>query len=115
MPIIIDRHDLEESRRRQLLALHGVRRGLERFAARDTAVWSAPVALIRTQLVGELQELIAALDRRLPQVARAGEASIARDAAPLKVKALKRIAELEGHDSLSGSTAAPAHKSTTAR
>jgi len=45
--------------------------------------------------VRELQELIAALDRRLPQVQRAGEASIARDAAALKARALKRIEELE--------------------
>jgi len=42
-----------------------------------------------------LQELIEALDRRFPQVERAGEATIARDAAALKVKALARIAELE--------------------
>ena len=61
------------------------------------------MALIRAQLVRELQELIAALDGRLPHVERAGEVSIARDAAALKVKALKRIAELEGHDSLSES------------
>jgi len=45
--------------------------------------------------VRELRELIAALDRRLPQVQRAGEASIAHDAALLKAQALKRIAELE--------------------
>ena len=43
----------------------------------------------------ELQELIAALDRRVPQVQRAGEASIAREAAALKTRALKRIEELE--------------------
>jgi hypothetical protein len=44
--------------------------------------------------VRELQELIAALDRRLPQVQRAGEVSIAREAAALKTRALKRIEEL---------------------
>jgi hypothetical protein len=43
----------------------------------------------------ELLELIAALDRRVPHVERAGEASIARDAAALKARALKRIEELE--------------------
>ena len=43
----------------------------------------------------ELLELIAALDRRVPQAQRAGEASIARDAAALKARALKRIDELE--------------------
>jgi hypothetical protein len=42
-----------------------------------------------------LHELIAALDHRLPQVRRAGEAAIAQDAASLKAKALERIAELE--------------------
>lgn len=46
-------------------------------------------------VVRELLELIAALDRRVPQVQRVGEASIARDAAALKARALKRIKELE--------------------
>ena len=45
--------------------------------------------------VHELLELIAALDRRVPQVQRAGETAIARDAASLKARALKRIEELE--------------------
>lgn len=45
--------------------------------------------------VHELLELIAALDRRLPQVQRAGETAIARDAVTLKARALKRIEELE--------------------
>jgi hypothetical protein len=53
------------------------------------------MAVTRTRLVRELTELIAALDRRVPHVERAGEASIARDAAALKVRALKRIEELE--------------------
>jgi hypothetical protein len=48
-----------------------------------------------TALAKTLTELIEALDRRIPHVERAGEASIARDAAALKVKALKRIAELD--------------------
>jgi hypothetical protein len=42
-----------------------------------------------------LHELIAALDRRRPRVERAGEASVARDAAALKAKAIERLAELE--------------------
>ena len=46
--------------------------------------------------VRELYELIAALDRRVPQVQRVGEVSIARAAAALRVEALKRIHELEG-------------------
>ena len=51
--------------------------------------------MTRSSAVRELLELIAALDRRVPQVQRAGESSIARDAAALKVRALKRIEELE--------------------
>jgi hypothetical protein len=51
-------------------------------------------------VVRELQELIVALDRRVPQVQRAGEASIARDAAMLKARALKRIEELEREQAL---------------
>ena len=46
------------------------------------------------ELRRELEELIAALDRRVPCVERAGEAAIARDAAALREKAVKRLAEL---------------------
>ena len=42
-----------------------------------------------------LHELIAAIDSRLPQVERSGEAAIAQDAARLRARALERIAELE--------------------
>jgi chorismate mutase len=49
----------------------------------------------RGELIQELRELIAALDRRVPHVERAGEVSIARDAAALKARALKRIEDLE--------------------
>jgi hypothetical protein len=52
-------------------------------------------ALKPSSVVRDLKELIAALDRRVPQVQRAGEVSIAREAAALKVRALKRIEELE--------------------
>jgi hypothetical protein len=41
-----------------------------------------------------LEELIAALDRRVPRVEQAGEAGIARDAAALRAKAVKRLTEL---------------------
>ena len=53
----------------------------------------------RTAALRELRELIAALDRRVPQVHRAGETSIARDAAALKAHALKRIEEIERESS----------------
>ncbi|HUE89706.1 MAG TPA: hypothetical protein VMO26_26825 [Vicinamibacterales bacterium] len=42
-----------------------------------------------------LREFIAALDRRLPQIERAGEAAIADEAAHLKAKAAERIAAIE--------------------
>ena len=46
------------------------------------------------ELARELEELIAALDRRVPRVEQAGEAAIARDAAALRAKAVDRLAEL---------------------
>jgi hypothetical protein len=52
------------------------------------------VEIVRGELERELQELIAALDRRMPRVEQAGELSIARDAAALRAKAVKRLAEL---------------------
>jgi len=45
--------------------------------------------------VRQLRELVVALDQRVPHVERSGEAAIARDAAALREKALRRIAELE--------------------
>jgi hypothetical protein len=48
------------------------------------------------RIIRELRELIVALDRRVPQVARVGEVEIARAAAGLRVEALRRIEELEG-------------------
>jgi hypothetical protein len=73
------------------------------------------MAVARTQLVRELRELIAALDRRVPHVERAGEAAIARDAAMLKAKALKRIAELVAPDVASAADSGPAPKKKTAK
>ena len=54
-------------------------------------------------MVRELRELIAALDRRVPQVERIGEVAIARAAAVLKSEALKRIEELERDSRAAGS------------
>lgn len=53
------------------------------------------MALTRTSAVRELRELIEAIDRRVPQLARVGEAAIMRDAAALRERALQRIAECE--------------------
>jgi hypothetical protein len=55
----------------------------------------------RRRTVRELKELIAALDRRVPQVERAGEVSIARAAAELKAEAMKRIEDLERQPAVS--------------
>ena len=46
------------------------------------------------ELARELEELIAALDRRVPRVEQAGEAAIARDAAALRAKAFDRLSKL---------------------
>jgi hypothetical protein len=52
------------------------------------------MAVISPDLVRELEELIEALDRRAPQDERVEEASIARDAARLRQRALKRLEEI---------------------
>jgi hypothetical protein len=55
------------------------------------------MAVNARELTRELEELIAALDRRVPRVEQAGEAAIARDAAALRAKAFGRLAELAGN------------------
>jgi len=52
------------------------------------------MAVNEGELARELHELIAALDRRVPRVERAGESAIARDAAALRARAFDRLAEL---------------------
>jgi hypothetical protein len=52
------------------------------------------MALTTAELGSVLEELIAALDRRVPRVEQVGEAAIARDAAALRAKAVKRLADL---------------------
>ena len=46
------------------------------------------------ELIAVLRDLVAALDRRIPRMGRAGEEGIALDSAALRSKALDRIAEL---------------------
>ena len=53
------------------------------------------MALTTTQLRLELEELIAALARRLPHHERAGEAAILGDAERLRREALRRLAVLD--------------------
>jgi len=52
------------------------------------------MAVSPNRLARDLQELIDALDRRLPAVAQAGEVAIMRDAAALRAKAVARLEEL---------------------
>jgi hypothetical protein len=54
----------------------------------------AIVAVNAAELASALEELIAALDRRVPRVEQAGEPGIAREAAALRSKAVERLAEL---------------------
>jgi hypothetical protein len=53
---------------------------------------------VRTRTLRNLRELIAALDRRVPQIEDTGEIVIARDAAALREKAMQRITELESEN-----------------
>ena len=55
------------------------------------------MAMNAGELARELEELIEALDRRLPRVEQAGEIAIARDAAALRAKAFDRLAEIATH------------------
>ena len=48
----------------------------------------------RNKVIAALHELIAALDRRVPQVQRLGEIRIAEEAATLRKDAVARIDEL---------------------
>jgi len=57
-------------------------------------------------LVRDLRELIDAIDRRLPRLARQGEHDITHDAQALKRAALRRISELEKSPAAPALTAA---------
>jgi hypothetical protein len=48
------------------------------------------------EMLSDLSELIAALDRRVPRLERIGEAQIAKDAADLRERALNLIQRIEG-------------------
>ena len=75
--------------------------GRDARARSDAAQGIIPMATERSndsakRQIRYLRELIEALDRRVPMIERVGEAKIAKEAAALKDKALKRLAELEG-------------------
>ena len=99
----IDRDELrgQTADGQQLLAVLEMRRCLEPGAA---ARFEALVAAVNARNDGvaglvdtleQLNELITAIDRRLPQVQRAGEAAIANAAVRLRMEAEKRIVEIE--------------------
>ena len=48
------------------------------------------------EMLSDLSELIAAIDRRVPRLERIGEAQIAQDAADLRGRALKLIQRIQG-------------------
>jgi hypothetical protein len=97
------RHQLggQAADRQQLLALLEVWRRVEPVAvgigigqvvaAMTTRTPTSTLNATRAQLA----ELIAAIDRRLPQVQRSGESVIANAAVRLRMEAEKRIAELD--------------------
>jgi hypothetical protein len=94
VPVDGDLDDGAKSGRTRLLAVRRVWRGLECLTARRIENRCARVAVSAAQLARDLEELIAALDRRLPGVTQAGEIGIARDAALLRAHAVKRLEEL---------------------
>ena len=65
LSVDLNRHDGEDSRRQQLLALHELRGDLERCASSEQQN-GLPVAVTSTGLRRDLEELLAALDRRTP-------------------------------------------------
>ena len=56
---------------------------------------TAHAAVLLADVATQLHELIEAIDRRLPQVERAGEASIVDAAVHLRLAAVKRLGEIE--------------------
>ena len=96
----IARHQLggETTQRQQLLAMLEMRRCVEPVAtdrAWRTLPMTAHPAAFLSDVAVQLQELIEAIDRRLPQVQRAGEATIANAAVRLRLEAVKRLGEIE--------------------
>jgi hypothetical protein len=58
----------------------------------DSTSDATPIA---EQMLSDLHRLIEALDRRVPQLERLGEAQITREAADLRQRALSLIRQLE--------------------
>jgi predicted phage gp36 major capsid-like protein len=95
LPVEIDRDYGKESQCDQLLALRELRRSVECGAPANPTARRPSMVTTRNELRRELEELIAALERRVPHIERAGEEAIARDAEALRQEALRRIATLD--------------------
>ena len=102
MSVVLDCHHRAQPRRERVLAVQQLRRGLERRSTRGQAERGPAVAVNTRELARELEELIAALDRRVPRVEQAGEAAIARDAAALRAKASDRLTALAADSAAAG-------------
>jgi hypothetical protein len=94
MSVDFDYDHCAKPRREHVLAVRRLRRNLECLSTWHRAGRRPSMAVNTGELIRELEELIAALDRRVPRVEQAGEAAIARDAASLRAKAFARLAEL---------------------
>jgi hypothetical protein len=101
MPIDGDELGRQAADVTELLALSGLRRSLEPQPAFELdaalvaeVITPANVTDLRATMQ-TLVELIAAIDKRLPQVERSGESAIANAAMALRDEALMRIGEIE--------------------
>jgi hypothetical protein len=85
-----------ETHQRDRMALGRWASGLTRVYAEGALARARPLhpATRVSELLQALQELVEALDRRIPHVERASEAEIAADAKRLRAAAVQRIAEL---------------------
>jgi hypothetical protein len=93
--IDVDHHHGKDPRRHQLLALRYLRRGVERVAPPRHENGQPVMAMTDDELVRKLEELVEALDRRMPhRIEQPGDAGVAREAATLRERATNRLAEL---------------------
>ena len=102
LPVTRGRDAGESDHHRNLLAVPGVRRGVESCQSRtDTSTSKALVMvrsatpLLKQEMLADLRELIAAIDRRVPYLERDGAGRIAQEAAILRQQANTLITEIE--------------------
>jgi hypothetical protein len=97
VPVVVGGDGGKGPQQHELLPLRKLWRNLESSPHPRYESWGPAMAVTDSALAHELRELITALDRRVPRVEQAGEAAIARDAAALRNKAIKRLAKLMEH------------------